>query len=62
LKTNSITWGKSSWWTGIRSKYRNAKEAGESYPWVYELPGTLEHDGVLKGIGETDFRKPLDVF
>ena len=43
--------------SGIQSIYRIAKEAGGSYPWVYELLGTLEHYGVLKGTSVTDFRK-----
>lgn len=41
--------------SGTLSKYRMAKEAGGSYPWIHELLGKLEKEGLVKGTQVKDF-------
>ncbi len=43
--------------SGNLSKYRIAKESSGAYPWVHELLGSLEHEGMLKGTKVNDFKK-----
>ena len=42
--------------SGTLSKYRIAKECGGSYPWVHELLGKLEGEGLLEGTRVKDFK------
>ena len=42
--------------SGTLSRYRIAKECGGSYPWVHELLGKLEREGLLEGTRVKDFK------
>lgn len=41
--------------SGNLSKYRVAMESGGSYPWVHELLGNLEREGMVKGTRVENF-------
>ena len=42
--------------SGTLSRYRIAKECGGSYPWVHELLGKLEGEGLIEGTRVKDFK------
>lgn len=43
--------------SGNLSKYRIAKESEGAYPWVHELLGNLEREGMLQGTKVKDFKR-----
>lgn len=43
--------------SGTLTKYRIAKEAGGTYPWVHELLGHLQQDGLIEGTRVKGFKE-----
>lgn len=43
--------------SGTLTKYRIAKEAGGTYPWVHDLLGKLQEDGLIEGTKTKEFGK-----
>jgi hypothetical protein len=43
--------------SGTLTRYRIAKEAGGTYPWVHDLLKKLQEDGLIKGTKVREFKK-----